>query len=593
MTAMQAGPAWTEGWGPRVADPVVADLPSALAGLRPALLRAALFSLISGLLVLVPTAYMLEVYDRVITSRNGMTLLMLLLLVLGAYLVMEWLELVCTSLLEAAGLQLDRQLSARVLRASLQAQLRHEAVTPAQALHDLAQLRGFMASPWMRALLGMPVTLALLAVLLAVHPLLGGAALVGALLQGLITWRTERGMRAWLGRAHPLEQQARALAEQALAQAGVVQVLGMGPALRARWQAQAGQAARWQALAQVHGAGMQALSRLLQLFMSSLLLGLGAWLVLRDALPGGAGMMIIGSVLGARILAPLVQLVVHGRSLTSARQAWARLSRLLERSPLRPPAMPLPPPLGQVQVQDVTAAAPGQAGQPVLRHISFELAPGELLAIVGPSGAGKSSLLRLLTGLWAPLQGVVRLDGVDVARREDLGAHLGYLPQEVELIDGTLAENIARFAAGDPAAIEQAAREAGLHEWIVSLPQGYDTPVGPGGRWLSGGQRQRVGLARALYGRPAWVVLDEPDASLDSAGDQALLQALQGLRQRGAAVAVVTHRRSLLGLCDKVLVLRGGQMLACAPREQVFKPQAAPARRSAAGTPVAAAGSPA
>ncbi len=364
----------------------------------------------------------------------------------------------------------------------------------------------------------------------------------------------------------------------------------MWPALQRRWREQASRAAALQSGAQETAAGFNAAARFVQQVLFSALLGLAAWLLLRDALPGGPAMLIVGSVLGARMLAPLMQVIVHWRSLIAARQSWARLQRLLAQLPPRARAMPLPAPRGQVQVDAVTAGAPGQQ-EPVLRGVSFSIAPGEVLAIVGPSGAGKSSLARVLMGLWTPMRGSVRLDGVDVAiwDKEELGPHVGYLPQEVELFEGSLADNIGRFSDASAQEVEAAARSVGLHEWIMGLPQAYDTPVGPGGVWLSGGQRQRVGLARAFFGQPAFVVLDEPNASLDVACEQALRETLARHKARGAAIALVTHRSGVLAACDKILVLRQGAVLACGPRDEVLaqpRPPAA-AGRSLAARPVA------
>jgi len=305
--------------------------------------------------------------------------------------------------------------------------------------------------------------------------------------------------------------------------------------------------------------------------MGSLLLGLGAWLVLEDALAGGPGMMIVASVLGGRMLAPLVQMVSQWRAVVNVRDAWRRLDQLLTQLPERPPAMPLPAPRGLLNVENVIAGAPG-SNAPILRGVAFALQPGEVLAVVGPSASGKTTLARLLVGLWPCISGKVRLDGADVFAWDklELGPHLGYLPQGVELLEGTLAENIARFGEVDVDKVHEAARLVGLHEFILSLPQGYDSPVGRDGAILSGGQRQRVALARALYSDPVFVVLDEPNSSLDEAGDAALAHAISQLKARGTSFVVMTHRTSVLAVADKMLVLRDGVQQAFGPRDQVL-----------------------
>jgi ATP-binding cassette subfamily C exporter for protease/lipase len=305
--------------------------------------------------------------------------------------------------------------------------------------------------------------------------------------------------------------------------------------------------------------------------MSSLLLGLGAWLLLNNTLNGGASMMIIGSVLGGRVLAPLSQLVAQWNGVVNVRGAWSRLENLLAQIPAKPEAMSLPAPKGVLTVEGLMAGAPGQQ-VPIVRGVQFALNSGEVLAVVGPSASGKTTLARLLVGLWPSLGGKVRLDGADIHTwdKTELGPYLGYLPQGVELLDGTLAENIARFGDVDMVQVEAAARLVGLHDLIMSLPEGYNSPVGRDGSMLSGGQRQRVGLARALYGKPVFVVLDEPNSSLDEAGDAALAAAIGTLKQIGTTFVVMTHRTSVLGVADKMLIMRDGAQQAFGPRDEVL-----------------------
>jgi ATP-binding cassette subfamily C exporter for protease/lipase len=298
-------------------------------------------------------------------------------------------------------------------------------------------------------------------------------------------------------------------------------------------------------------------------------------LTLKNELNGGGAMMVVASIIGARVLAPLVQMVSQWRQAVNAREAWIRLDHLLSTFHLENPAMPLPAPRGVLTVEQLVAGAPivpGRPPIPILRGVQFALQPGELLAVIGPSAAGKTTLARLLLGLWPAISGKVRLDGADVQawNKTELGPHLGYLPQGVELFEGSIAENIGRFGVQDRSAVQEAATAVGLHEFISGLPKGYDTPVGRDGAMLSGGQRQRVALARALYGRPALVVLDEPNSNLDEAGDAALAVAMQSLKARGATVVVMTHRSSILSVTDKILLLNDGVQQAFGPRDEVL-----------------------
>ena len=365
--------------------------------------------------------------------------------------------------------------------------------------------------------------------------------------------------------------EAQQYADNTLRNAEVIESMGMLRDTHRRWLGKQRDFLDLQALASERAGGFQAVSKLLQTTLSSMLLGLGAWLLLHNQLSGGGGMIIVASILGGRMLAPLVQVVSQWQSVVNVRDAWSRVEQLLEAVPAQPRSMALPAPRGALHVEQLVAGAPGNPAL-ILRGVQFALAPGEVLAVVGPSAAGKTTLARLLVGLWPAQGGKVRLDGADIHTwdKAELGVHLGYLPQGVELFEGTLAENIARFAQVEPAKVEAAARAVGLHEFILSLPQGYDSPVGPEGARLSGGQRQRVGLARALYGDPVFVVLDEPNSSLDEEGDAALARAIQEGKARGTTFVVMTHRTSVLGVADKMLVLRDGMQQVFGPRDEVL-----------------------
>ena len=547
------------------------ELREAIASLRPFFVRSGWFSLVCSLLVLAPSGYMLEVYDRVVNSRNHTTLAMLTLLVLGAYMVMELLEWARSEVMRAASVELDRRMSGRIFSAIFEANLRRLPGGTQQPLHDFRLVRDFLYSPVLLALLEAPISLVMMVLLFLISPVLGWSALVFAVLQTFVAWLNERSTKPPLMQANRAAIEAQQYADNTLRNAEVIESMGMLRDTHRRWLGKQRDFLDLQALASERAGGFQAVSKLLQTTLSSMLLGLGAWLLLHNQLSGGGGMIIVASILGGRMLAPLVQVVSQWQSVVNVRDAWSRVEQLLEAVPAQPRSMALPAPRGALHVEQLVAGAPGNPAL-ILRGVQFALAPGEVLAVVGPSAAGKTTLARLLVGLWPAQGGKVRLDGADIHTwdKAELGVHLGYLPQGVELFEGTLAENIARFAQVEPAKVEAAARAVGLHEFILSLPQGYDSPVGPEGARLSGGQRQRVGLARALYGDPVFVVLDEPNSSLDEEGDAALARAIQEGKARGTTFVVMTHRTSVLGVADKMLVLRDGMQQAFGPRDEVL-----------------------
>jgi len=547
------------------------ELSLAIDPLRPVILRASIYSMIISTMALAPTVYMLEVYDRVVNSRSGMTLAMLTLMIVGAYAVMEILEKVRGALLRAAGVALDEKLSKRVYDAMFQGFLKRQVGGSMQVLNDLRLIREFLANPALLAVMEAPVALIALALIFAISPVLGWASVVGALAQVGVAYMTEKSTRKPLMEANRSAVGAQQMAETSLRNAHVMESMGMLDAVHARWQKRQREFLAHQAQAS-EGAGLwTAMSKLVQQIMGSLLLGLGAWLLLGNALNGGAGMMIIGSVLGGRVLAPLAQLVSQWSAVVNVRAGWDRLEGLLAQVPPKSRNMSLPVPKGFVSVEGLMAGAPGHPAA-IVRGVQFALSPGEVLAVVGPSASGKTTLARLLVGLWPAMSGKVRLDGADIHTwdKSEVGPYLGYLPQGVELLEGTLAENIARFGDVDMAQVEAAARLVGLHDLIMSLPQGYNSPIGRDGSNLSGGQRQRVGLARALYGKPVFVVLDEPNSSLDEAGDAALANAIASLKQLGTTFVVMTHRTSVLGVADKMLLMRDGAQQAFGPRDEVL-----------------------
>jgi ATP-binding cassette subfamily C exporter for protease/lipase len=537
--------------------------------------RTFIISLIAGIMGLAPSVYMLEVYGRVVDSRSIVTLVMLSLAVVLAYAFMEVLEWLRSEMLQEVGWAADASLAPRLFSLVFEAHLRRLPGGTLQTVGDWKNIREFLHSPFVLALMEVPVALLFLALVYLISPVLGWVTFAAACFQAFIGWLTSRTTQPPLMGANRAAAQAQQYADSSLRNSEVIESMGMIRSVHGHWLRMQQEFLRLQAQASQAAGGFQAINKMTQLVISSALLGLGAWLLLKNEFPGGPGLMIVASIIGARVLTPFVQMVSQWQAALNARESWARLNAILAALPERQPAMPLPPPRGALSVEQLTAGAPplpGQPALPIVRGIQFSAAPGEVVAIIGPSASGKTTLARLLVGLWPSLAGKVRLDGADMHlwNKEELGPHIGYLPQGVELFEGTVAENIARFGVIDQAKVEAAAREVGMHDHILALPQGYDTQVGRDGAVLSGGQRQRIGLARALYGEPAFVVLDEPNSSLDEAGDAALAQAMLGLKARHATTVVISHRTSVLGVADKILLLVEGAQQAFGPRDEVL-----------------------
>lgn len=549
----------------------MSELWTALQASGTSMRKAFLFGFVGSLLVLVPTAYMFEVYERVVNSRSHTTLLMLTVITLFALAVMEALEWARSETMREVGDNMERKLTPRIYRALFKLNVSRPGSGTLQPLQDLKAIRDFLPSPALAAIPEIPAALIFLVLIFLLSPVLGTLALVGAVVQVALAWGNERSTQPPLSQANRLAIAAQNQVDAMLRHAEVVRAMGMRPALHGKWFGLQQDMLAMQAVASDRAGAFQAASKFVQTTLGSALLGLAAWLVLRDALWGGAGMMIIGSVLGGRVLAPLVQAVTQWRSVVNVRDSWTRLDGLLQQVPEQAIGMRLPQPKGLLTVESLVAAAPGGATQ-ILKGVQFSLKPSEALAVVGPSASGKTTLAKLLVGVWPALAGKVRLDGADVFAwdKAELGPHLGYLPQGVELLDGTIAQNICRFDNPDDRRVEEAAKAVGLHDWILSLPQGYDTPLGFEGARVSGGQRQRIGLARALYGAPVLVVLDEPNSSLDEDGDQALAKAILQWRQKGTVFVVITHRTSVLPACTHMLVLRDGVQQAFGLRDEVL-----------------------
>ncbi|WP_287878833.1 type I secretion system permease/ATPase [Aquitalea sp.] len=531
--------------------------------------RLAGFSAVINLLMLLPSIYMLQIYDRVLHSRNETTLLMLTLMVVGLYGLMAVLELVRSAVLIRVGNRLDMQLNFRVFTAAFERNLRRNNGNASQALHDLTTLRQFLTGNGLFAFFDAPWAPIYLVVTFMFHWMLGMFVLAGMLILCALAWLTETSTRKPLGEANQAAIAASNYANNNLRNAEVIEAMGMLPALRERWFLLQSRVLEKQTEASDRAARIGAVSKLVRLALQSLVLAVGAVLAIQNEI--SPGMMIAGSILMGRALQPVEMAIATWKQLISSRAAYQRLDELLETYPARLSGMSLPRPQGSVQVEGVVAAAPGSS-LPILKNISFAVQPADVVGIVGPSAAGKSTLARLLVGIWPAQSGKVRLDGADVFQwsKDELGPHVGYLPQDIELFEGSIAENIARFGQVDSALVIEAATRAGVHEMILRLPQGYDTRLGDGGGMLSGGQKQRIGLARAIYASPALVVLDEPNSNLDDVGEQALIHTVMDLKARGSTVLLITHRTSILNAVDKLLVLRDGQLHLFGLRDQVL-----------------------
>lgn len=541
----------------------------ALRGFKSTFITVGVFSAITNLLALVPSLYMLQVYDRVLASRNEFTLLMLTVMMLGAYVLMSSLEMMRTFVLVRVGAKFDMLLNKRVYTAAFEQNLKRAGGNAGQALGDLTNLRQFLTGNAVFAFFDAPWFPIYLAVIFYFDVWLGVFALCGTIILVVLAVINERVTRGPLGEASTMSIASNNLATNNLRNAEVIESMGMLPNLMRRWFKLHSRFLNLQAEASQKGGVIGAITKFFQTSLTSLVLGLGALLAIEGHIT--PGMMIAASILIGRALAPVQQVIAVWKSWSNTRSAFERLSKMLNDNPERNIGMELPKPQGKMTVESVTAAPPG-ATQAVLRGLSFAIAPGDALGVIGPSGSGKSTLARLLVGVWPAAGGKVRLDGADIYswNKAELGPNVGYLPQDIELFGGTVSDNIARFGEVDPEKVVEAAKRAGVHDMILHLPKGYDTPLGDGGAGLSGGQKQRLGLARAMYGDPALLVLDEPNSNLDDVGEQALVQAVLDMRRRGKTVVLITHRTSIIGATNKLLMLRDGVAQAFGPTDQVL-----------------------
>ena len=548
------------------------ELRAAHRPLRGLVLSAALFSAFVNLLMLTGPLFMLQVYDRVLSSRALETLTALFLLVVFLFVIMGLLDGARARVMSRIAAALQARLEGRVFSAVL----RRSSALPgdrlaATGMRDLEAVQKFVASPALIACLDLPFTPLFLGAIFVFHPWLGVLALAGGAILVAVTLINQRMTQASVLQAAQADIAANRLSDQLRDEAELIQALGMRDASFARWL-RAREAASGAGLtASDLGSGFSVGSKTFRMMLQSAMLALGAWLVLRAELSPGA--MIAASILMGRALAPVEQVIAGWPLLGRARASWGRLALLLGATPPEAPRTALPRPRAHLEARQLSIAPPGQKVAS-LRGLSFTLEPGTAMGVIGPSGAGKSTLARAICGVWPPAAGWIRLDGATLDQYEPdvRGQLIGYLPQRVTLFDGTIAENIARLAAApDAEAVVDAAKRAAAHQMILDLPEGYDTRVTQSGGRLSGGQIQRIGLARALYGNPVLLVLDEPNANLDNEGSQAMNAAIRAMKASGGAVMIMAHRPAAIAECDSVMVLDNGVCRALGPRDQVLK----------------------
>lgn len=549
------------------------EITEALVKFKRVFYTIAIFTACVNILMLVPSIYMLEVYDRVLASRNETTLYMLSLMVLGLFALISVLEYLRSMVVIRIGAKMDAFLNNRVYTAAFEQNLRSTGVNAGQALNDLTTIRQFVTGNGMFAFFDAPWFPVYLIVIFVFSFWMGLFALISIILLVGLAWLNEIVSRKPLAEANTTAIRSSNVATNNLRNAEVIEAMGMLPNMRQRWYKEHVKFLKLQAEASQKASKVSSITKFVRISVQSLILGVGALLVIYGEVT--SGMMIAGSILLGRALQPVEQIIAVWRQWSSVLSAYARLQKLLSDNPPREAGMELPKPEGHLSLEGVTAAPP-MVGVAVLKSVSFQINAGDCLGVIGPSGSGKSTLARLLVGVWRAAVGKVRLDGADVFlwNKDELGPHMGYLPQDIELFAGTISENIARFGEVDAEQVIVAAKLAGVHDLILRMPEGYDTPIGDGGLGLSGGEKQRIGLARALYGDPSLIVLDEPNSNLDDIGEIALTQAIIRLRKLQKTVILISHRPSIIRETNKLLVLRDGMVAAFGPTDQVLKDMA-------------------
>jgi ATP-binding cassette subfamily C exporter for protease/lipase len=536
---------------------------------KPVLKTVVAFSVVTNLLMLAPAIYMMQIYDRVLASRNENTLLVLSALILGLFALSSLIEQYRSMVVIRVGEKIDAIFNKRIYQAAFEQNLKTPGFNAAQSLNDLTTIRQFVTGNALFAFIDAPWFPIYLIVIFLFSAWLGLFAFICVAALFALAWYNESATKTLLANANSLSVQSTTLAANSLRNAEVIQAMGMVGNIQNRWFELHQQFLDFQSIASEKGAKITALSKFVRVSVQSLILGVAAFLVIAGDLT--AGMMIAASVLLGRALAPVEQIIAAWRQWSGVVSAYKRLITLLAANPVRAVNMRLPKPSGQLSVESIVAAPPG-VKLAVLKNISFGLNKGDVLSVVGPSGSGKSTLARAIVGVWPTASGKVRLDGAEVYHWDsvELGPNIGYLPQDIELFSGTISENISRFGGVDPEKVVAAATMAGVHDLILRLPNGYDTVIGDGGAGLSGGQKQRIGLARALYGEPVLFVLDEPNSNLDEAGELALLAAIKQLKELGRTTVVISHKLNVIQLSTKLLILQEGAIQSYGNTQEVL-----------------------
>ncbi|MQT27486.1 type I secretion system permease/ATPase [Pseudomonas helleri] len=546
------------------------SLQAALKACKGSFISVGIFSFFVNALMLVPTFYMLQVYGRVMTSGSIPTLVMLTIIMTLLVATMGALELVRSRIMVRVSTKLDVLLSRSVYRASFKRALDSGGMdASAQPLNDLTGLRQFMTGNGLFAFFDAPWLPIYIAVMFMFHPWYGWVAIGSAIILLILAALNEKMTGKALAEANKENLGASLYTSKNLRNAEVIESMGMLNTLIHRWSGRQKNVLMLQSVASDKGGAIAAISKTFRMLIQSLILGLGAYLAINHEI--SAGLVIAGSVLLGRALAPIDLIIGSWKGFISARSQYNRLNEILDKQKAEPDRMSLPAPEGHVNVENIIVSPPGSR-TPVIKGISFTVPAGMVVGVIGPSASGKSTLARALLGIWVPQHGVVRLDGADISSwdKSELGPHIGYLPQDIELFEGSISENIARFSEVDAEKVVLAAKTAGVHEMILQLADGYDTVIGSDGANLSGGQRQRIGLARAIYGTPKLIILDEPNSNLDEVGEKALALAIQQLKAAGSTVFVITHRTNILTQLDRLLVMNNGTISMYGPREQVM-----------------------
>ncbi|MBP9712934.1 MAG: type I secretion system permease/ATPase [Sterolibacterium sp.] len=565
------------------------ELTATLWSFRREFIVATIFTAVMNVLMLTPTIYMLQVYDRALVSGSEMTLAAVTLIMVFMFIVIAVSDWSRARLLVRTGVKLDKQLNTRVFNASFEAYLQQQGRNPTQAFNDLTTLRQYLTGQGLFAFLDLPWAPIYIVVLWLLHPSLGIIGALLTLLLVLIAWLSKRYTDAPLEKAAEEGMQVNQYVNSKLRNTQVIEAMGMLDNLRHRWLTRHRRHMATSHHAQDLTTRTQSFSKFFRLSQQSVSLAAGAILVIQGHISAGA-MLVINTLMG-RATAPIDQLTSSWKQTLEARRAFMRLEKLLAEQPARDNRRIHEAPRGHMQLENLVATATGRA-EPILKQLNLDFPAGEITVIIGPSGSGKSTLARALIGIWPNLEGRVLIDGepIDSWDRDELGQHVGYLPQDIELFEGSIAENIARFGAIDSNKIIEAAQRAGVHEMILRFPQGYDTPMGIAGNMLSGGQRQRIGLARAMYDNPSLIVLDEPNSNLDDVGEAALIKAIQDLKQQGRTIFLITHRMGIVGIADRILIMNNGQIQNYGARQDVLAalqppPQAAAPAPDAAAQP--------